>query len=95
MKLRVESIERTGRLNLWVLARDGSWRCGNVRVKREWDKRWGWWHWFVWMRRGNEWVRVCCPSRPWGYGSAGQAKNGVGRMVSQRSRLAVLRKVRQ
>ena len=77
---------RTSGISDWVRQRDGSWRCGNVKVAidpkagRDWDS------WFVYVLRRTRWVKCMPPSRPWGYGHSGQAKIGAALMARHRKK---------
>lgn len=60
-----------------------AYECGNVQVRlvrgnpNDWHTSWGI---FFRVGTGNRWRRVYAPSRPWGHGSAHQAKIGAGRI---------------
>jgi hypothetical protein len=68
----------TRRLVDWVRVSESEWRSGNVRLIRvhgtpdEYNESW-----LVKIRRNNRWQWAHSSQRPWGYGSASQAKRGV------------------
>ena len=64
----------------WEKLPNGNWQSGNVQIRlvAEWftgDYR----HtsWGIWLQVGRQWIQVHVKTRPWYYGSAGQAKIGV------------------
>lgn len=80
--LKLETETRATSHGQWKRQRDGSWRCGNVKIvnigstglRQDWRI-------FVRARtvRGRaDWRIVSLRQRPWGYGHAGQAKIGAG-----------------
>lgn len=72
--------------NAWTRMEDGSFRSGNVVVRCDERTPFGGYtfeRWHIYrVGRGGELVRVWAKSRPWGYGRAGQAKIGAGRIVA-------------
>lgn len=72
------------RLVNWTKVSEGEWKSGNVRIIRDEDQydpdhpcpsvteRW-----YVKVSKRGRWRWCYCESRPWGYGSASQAKRGV------------------
>ena len=64
----------------WKRLDDGSWQCGTIQIRLvSFDmigdyrlEQWG-----LWILTADQWVQCYCKSRPWLYGSPGQAKRGV------------------
>ena len=74
--IKLEQTKRVSSLGTWVRLKDGSYQCGNVKVMNVGGKgREASWRIFV--RSGRKWEVLVLKSRPWGYGSAGQAKVGA------------------
>src|SRR4051794_13145989 len=84
MTMDLNTTERTSALGLWIPCRDGSWRCGNVKVALAADEREGKSgrkSWFVFVLNRTRWTRVFPKMRPYGYGHQGQAKIGAALMA--------------
>ena len=84
-RMKLNTVERTGSNGLWIPCRDGSWRCGNVKVAvgesdRPWDT------WYVYVLNRTKWRKVMPAQRPWGYGHPGQAKIGAALMARQKKK---------
>lgn len=63
----------------WIRVSAREFRCGNVVLQNVGTLDRPGQRWHILLRRGDKLTRIACKSRPWGYGSAGQAKIGVSR----------------
>lgn len=66
----------------WTKLDDGNWQSGSVQIRLiEYFYTGDYRHenWGIWINADGHWMQCYVKSRPWLYGSVGQAKIGVSR----------------
>ena len=76
-KIAFNTYQRTSTCGLWVKCRDGSYRCGNVKVKRGDKLKNGCYPWYLFLLVNGNWKRFAGRQRLHGYGHHADAKNGA------------------
>lgn len=79
MRVAVANHRVSRRLVDWVRVDDAEWRSGNIRIIRVVTADAVGETWYVKIKHRGRWMWAYSAQRPWGYGSAGQAKRGVSR----------------